>query len=452
MKKLSKNTLIFLNFLICVIPLAFILGNFFINAIITIFCITGIFFYKNNIFRINKNKISAIFFIFFLIVITATIFEGYNNPKNLQFTKSILFLRYFIFLLILSQMIINNDLNIKLFIKSCLFFSILVSLDIILQYFYGKNILGYEAEEHRRSGLFGDEIIAGGYIQRFSIFGLFALPYLLKKTGNKIFLYLSFFIIIFLGAFLSGNRMPLIMFLFFILLLSLTFNLKKLKFIGQISLALLVSIFIFLVTNFDNFKINYQRFLGGIPNPAKIINELKKNYPELKKYEGTKTAFHQTEEAKKNVGSYETFDLKTGHIHLYITSLDLISDDPFIGRGIRSFRNTCWEKRHLPNRLCQNHAHNFYLEILNDTGFLGLALIVLPLFYLIIKCFKKYRKKNYLFFYPVFFSLIIEFFPFRSSGSFFSTYNSTFIFFLIGLLIGMNELKKKNLLKSSNIF
>ena len=160
MKKLSKNTLIFLNFLICVIPLAFILGNFFINAIITIFCITGIFFYKNNIFRINKNKISAIFFIFFLIVITATIFEGYNNPKNLQFTKSILFLRYFIFLLILSQMIINNDLNLKLFVKSCLFFSILVSLDIILQYFYGKNILGYEAEEHRRSGLFGDEIIS----------------------------------------------------------------------------------------------------------------------------------------------------------------------------------------------------------------------------------------------------------------------------------------------------
>ena len=48
--------------------------------------------------------------------------------------------------------------------------------------------------------------------------------------------------------------------------------------------------------------------------------------------------------------------------------LTLDQDKPIIGGGIKSFRNNCINIIHLPNRVCENHPHNFILEILNDTG------------------------------------------------------------------------------------
>ena len=40
-------------------------------------------------------------------------------------------------------------------------------------------------------------------------------------------------------------------------------------------------------------------------------------------------------------------------------------------------------------------------------------------------------------------SLFTQFFPIKSSGSFFSTYNSAFIFLILGISFGINELKYK---------
>ena len=51
-----------------------------------------------------------------------------------------------------------------------------VSLDLIFQFFNGKNLFGLSGGDGRRlSGMFGDELIAGGYLQRFSIFSFFLI-------------------------------------------------------------------------------------------------------------------------------------------------------------------------------------------------------------------------------------------------------------------------------------
>ena len=47
---------------------------------------------------------------------------------------------------------------------------------IIYQFIFGQDIFGFEGIERRLSGPFGDERIAGSFIQRFSLFALFALP------------------------------------------------------------------------------------------------------------------------------------------------------------------------------------------------------------------------------------------------------------------------------------
>ena len=64
-----------------------------------------------------------------------------------------------------------------------------------------------------------------------------------------------------------------------------------------------------------------------------------------------------------------------------------------MGRGIKSFRHTCLQKMHLPNRMCENHSHHFYLEILNDTGIIGFVVIFAAIILLIIKNFNKDEDK-----------------------------------------------------------
>ena len=143
----------------------------------------------------------------------------------------------------------------------------------------------------------------------------------------------------------------------------------------------------------------------------------------------------------------------TGHTQIWITSLDIFMDDPILGRGIKSFRYTCYTKLHLPNRTCQSHPHHFYLEILNDTGIIGLVILLTALFMMFVKNFKKYfiaysRGNLNLIFYAIIFALVIEFFPFRSHGSFFSVWNAAYVFFLIGIFSGLYEIKSQKSFKS----
>ena len=91
------------------------------------------------------------------------------------------------------------------------------------------------------------------------------------------------------------------------------------------------------------------------------------------------------------------------------------------------------------------------MEILNDTGIIGLFLIYSLVIYLIFSNYKDYIRNdsfkplisNWIYL-AIILSVFINFFPFKSTGSFFSTFNSAFIFMILGISIGLNELKFKN--------
>ena len=61
-------------------------------------------------------------------------------------------------------------LNLKYFFISAVFSSLIVSLDVLYQYIFDVNIIGLKSYGHHNSGFFGDELIAGGFIQNFSFF------------------------------------------------------------------------------------------------------------------------------------------------------------------------------------------------------------------------------------------------------------------------------------------
>ena len=98
-----------------------------------------------------------------------------------------------------------------------------------------------------------------------------------------------------------------------------------------------------------------------------------------------------------------------------------------LGGGINSFYLNC--SKTIP--WCASHPHNYYIEILSELGLIGLLIIILIVFKLT-KIFFKNKPNLSLNFenniiLPFALLLIIEFFPLKTSGSFFTTWNTTFI-------------------------
>ena len=101
----------------------------------------------------------------------------------------------------------------------------------------------------------------------------------------------------------------------------------------------------------------------------------------------------------------------------------------------------------------QHASHNYYLEILSESGLVGFA--VITTFFLIVfyKTFfkiyltkKSWLKNNEII--PFIFLFIVEIFPIKSTGSFFTTGNATFLFLIIGILIAL--MQKDNVISNKN--
>ena len=126
----------------------------------------------------------------------------------------------------------------------------------------------------------------------------------------------------------------------------------------------------------------------------------------------------------------------------------------YMGGGIKNFRFYCHERPNidLDNEfVCNMHPHNYYLEIMTETGLVGLA-ITTTLFLVIIyatfirKYFLNSNLNNNFLITPFIFLFIAEIFPIKSTGSFYTTGNTTYLFLIIGIMVGL--LKKNNLIEN----
>jgi hypothetical protein len=427
-----------LNILIYLLPISFILGNYIINLNLLLIIFFGLLIYQNKLFEIRKTKEFIILFLFFVTLLASSFIEDIFGEQKSDLIKSVLFLRFFIFTLVVKCHLQFQNFNYIIFLKVCFFVILIISLDVILQYSTGSNILGYASGVHNNS-FFKTEAIAGGYIQRFGIFGLLSIPILFQSQKKLTVLFLIIYSILLTVAIIfSGNRMPLIMFLFSLFPI-IFFQNKKKKILISILLFLIVLSSV-MVKNVDALNKRFQNFKAAI-NISQMIHEIKNDYDELDIYKGQ--PFHYTLSVRNK--NYIQHSFITGHFQHYVTSSKLFLSDPIIGRGIKSFRNTCREIWHHPNTSCSNHPHHFYLEIMNDTGIVGFGLIIIFISYLVLNNFLIYKwsdQKIRFLSYAAVTLLLTEFFPFRSQGSFFSTSNATFVFFIIAISWGLIKNKK----------
>jgi O-antigen ligase len=122
----------------------------------------------------------------------------------------------------------------------------------------------------------------------------------------------------------------------------------------------------------------------------------------------------------------------------------------YIGGGIKNFWYYCAVEQTLRKNsltVCNTHPHNYYLEIITETGLLGLIVFLAILIQiLLITFYKKYftnsslQNNNVLI--PFIFLFLCEIFPLKSTGSIFTTNNATYLFLLISILIGISNQEK----------
>ena len=151
--------------------------------------------------------------------------------------------------------------------------------------------------------------------------------------------------------------------------------------------------------------------------------------------------------SEKEIVKKETTYLRTtGHMRIYRTSVELWKERPWTGSGLKSFRIKCWEMMPRIKRLsCANHSHNYYLELLSEAGIIGTFLMVVIFIILIKKSANivfrsddEINTKKYLLF-PVIIIFLLEIWPLRSAGSFFTTWNATLFWLNASLLIAASS-------------
>ena len=425
-----------LSILLALVPFSFIAGNMIININIILLILSTVLIANKRLLNIKFHLLDILLIAFFFLVI----FTGLINdilvlnklPWKADYSttiKSILFLKYLFLYLTVRYLIENELIKIKYFFITSSIASIFVCFDIFYQSIYGVDIFGYEISPRLRklSGPFGDELIAGGFIQRFSIFSFFILPIFFIKNSQKYIKYLIpvLFFIFFIGIILSGNRMPLLLFLLIIFMI-LIFQKQTRKYFLSF-LIIFPIIFIIIYNSNPKVKLNFLNFYGQI---SKIV---------LIPFNGS----FKEERTPQYLKEFSTF-YGTWKINKYI------------GGGIKSFRYYCHVRQNTNKDskfICNMHPHNYYLEILTETGLIGFLMVTIIFFMsLYLSFFKKYISKSKLssnnIIIPFIFLFFIEIFPLKSTGSFFTTGNATYIFLILAILIGL--VRKENSIENKN--
>lgn len=391
------------------LPLTLISGPFLSDLSLSLI---SIIFLCNKEVYLNKKYFKNYFFLFFIILNLYFITSSFLSENILVSLKSSFFyFRFYVFAIAVWYILDKDEIWLERFFNILKFSFLILLIDGFIQYFFGKNIIGLELQPGPRvSSFFGDELILGSYLSRLLpiLFGL--LIYFYKGNKFKLYFFSSFFLILAdVLTFLSGERTAFIIINFSSILI------------------------IFLINNFRNFRL--ATYFVSLLIILSFINY----YPTSKNRIIDQTIDQiGINKEKKNIVSPE-------HEKIYKTGFEIFKENKIFGAGPNMFRIKCknFELIDKNNYQCTTHPHSVYLQILSETGILGLIIfanIFLGICFLMSKhfIFKIFKKQNYIqddLTVCLIVSVFISVFPFIPSGNFFNNYISIIYFLPVGILL-----------------
>jgi len=407
-----------LKALFYIFPLIMLSRSGLITAYLTILTIYSIYFFYKNKIKIKIFFIDYFIFLFFFLLVFSTVINLQNLGYLLLF-KSVSYIRFGLFFLIIRNLFYYKFLNFKPIIIITSISCIFLSFDIFVQHIYGQDLFGYRPWHDRYAGIFNDEPIAGSYIQKFSFLCISIILLFKKLTIQKKALIILIITTLGIGILMSTDRMPFIMYLLGITVLIIVT--RKFKFLYLLSLFLILFFFIIIFKNNTIIEKRYS-FLNSFVSPFYNFN---KTHIELN---------------NKNIPIFND-----DYFKIFYSSYEIWKKSPIIGNGAKSYSISCFNASYDDKKklFCAPHAHNIYFEILTSAGIIGFSIFVICIFSLVKKFKKKLFHDNNNIYLFLFIILFCELFPFRSYGSIFHTVNGTIFWYLFGLVSTINFTKKK---------
>ena len=394
----NKNTTI-INLIIASIIPFLILGPFFPDLIVSISSLFFIYFVikTKNYFYFNNAPI-IIFFIFCLYCTLLSIFLVEDFFFSLK--SSLFYFRIGVFSCFIWYLIDKDKRVLDYFYYALVIcFSALV-IDVYLQFLSGSKIDG-----SRVSSFFGEELIMGSYLSRLFPL-LFALFLVKKKNKLEIYFIGILFILVYILIYLSGERSA-----FFFLNLSTVFIIIFIKEYRKFRLMTFIVAIIcitFLSINSSNYT--ERMFI----TPAKDMGLIKSS-----KDPTIFTPVHDS------------------HIR---TAINMFKDKPIFGHGPKMFRVKCSDPKYSVGiRPCNTHPHNFYVQLLAETGIIGFIFLFSSFCYVLYCAYRQLksiilRQSRYLTDYQVCLlaCILITSWPFSPNGNFFHNW----LIIVYGLPVG----------------
>lgn len=404
---LNKYTYNYFLFLFAIIPITIILGSAvsLINILLIDLSFIILLVYKKNFFFLKNKAISYLFILYLYLIFNSLISIDYsqNILRNLGFLRMII-------LFVAFNYFYHQKFFFDKMFKSWLIIILIVIFDVFIEFFYGKNILGYEGSAYgqRIVSFFKDEPIVGGFLSSF--FFILIGFFFDKKYNYKYYIFLLI-ILFLLSIFITGERSSSLKVLLGISIFFLLYKEINLK--SKISFILVIFFIIFTsilnTSNLDD-RLNLK---------ARFVDHtlLQKNY----------------------------------YFDLYQSGFQVFKNNKIFGVGNKNYRiETCKQNEVVSTKnkeeyICTTHPHQIYFELLSEHGAIG-SIVILLIFYKLIfsKIIKTRLSKNYLKVGSLIY-LTLEFLPIIPSGAFFSSFNLTL--FAINLSIFYASDKSLNVFK-----
>jgi len=384
-----SNTVLINLIIVSMVPFL-IWGPFFPDLIVSVSALFFLFYLlkKNNFYYFKKKPF--IVFLFFCIISTLISLESENISLSIK--SSLFYFRIGVFSCFIWYLV-DKDKSILTYFYNALIlcFSALV-IDGYIQYFTGENLLGFKLKAIRVSSFFGDEFIMGSYLSRLFPL-LFALFLIKQKQKYEIYFLGLLFILVDVLIFMSGERSA-----FFFLNLSTLFIIILIKEYQKFRLGtFIIAIICIIFLSLNSSNLSNRMFII----PATDMGLIK--------------------------SSKETTIFTKVHDSHYRTAYKMFKAKPILGHGPKMFRVKCKDEKYATGMFpCSTHPHNFYIQLLAETGIVGFLFLFSALIYVILTALRQlksiiFKQKRPLSDYQVCLlaGILITVWPLTPNGNFF---------------------------------
>jgi O-antigen ligase len=400
-KKIDVINILFIS----VLPFVLVTRSAFIN-ILTIL-ISLIFLFK--IIQKKKNFVieKKIFYLFLFFWLSLIINSFFSTNFHVSFIRALGFCKFILLVFSINHYLELKNFKYERFIyKSWFFIFLIISADLLLEFFFGFNSLGYQSYmPGRLAGFLNNELKIGNYYFGFILISLSYFYYNHKKYFLPI-CFLFLFIALAIGERSNFIKIFIIVILFYFII-SQNFFIKKIFFLFVFFILLILIGF-----KNDNIRLRFEgQFLKPLMDSSDIFSYINK----------TQYGAH------------------------YNTAVKIFYNYPVFGSGLKTFRDESSKiiyrsgNDYVDDKRWANHPHQVHFEFLSETGVFGYISFIIFFSLSIIWSVRSYLiNKNFYKLSSILF-ICLSLIPILPTGSFFTTYGATIFFINFAIMISHNK-------------